>query len=68
MRATVLSERPDNMFPYQKGCIFPPHFERGKDILRRRRVTQGYRQIAQPALMADAVDGAPRHALVKIGF
>jgi hypothetical protein len=59
VRAIVLSEGPGNVFPHHKGRIFPPLFERRKDIFRRRRITQGYRQVTQPALVADAVMGLP---------
>src|SRR5438046_1261933 len=62
----VLLQRPLHVLAHQVRGVRASRLERPDDLRRARGVTQRHGEIAQPALVADAVDGRATHALLEL--
>src|SRR5437764_11091370 len=59
---------PLHVFPNERRAVIEPGAQGGDDFGRARSVAQAHRQIAQPALVADAANRRAAHALVEFGL
>src|SRR5688572_12483658 len=60
------AECPSHVLPYQRGGIVRPGAQRSQHFRLAGSVAQTYRQVAQPALVADAPDRRAAQTLVEL--